>query len=407
MHGVQRVPARSTLQLVHRSPAHDGTNLAWTGRGGAPARRQGRERQNGSGMRGVTVAPGDEGTARLEDLPDPRAGVGECLVRVLEVGVDGTDREIDGGEYGDAPEGEDRLVLGHECLGRVERGCGDIAEGTLVVPTVRRGCPQRCPNCAAGEYDFCATGDYTERGIKGAHGFMADLFTERPEHLIPVPADLRAVAVLVEPLAILERTFRHIDEIQQRLVWTPRRIVLTGAGNMGIMAAFLAGLRDMEILMYSKGEQTGATASILDQVGCEYVDSDDKSLAEATAGFGAPDIVIEGTGFSPLAWDAIDVLAINGIACLLSVTPGEETVEIDSDRLNRRMVLGNRVVFGSVNAHRTDYERARDDMPRIRDRWPGALDSFITHRRSLDDFRAALDEEDPAELKTVLEVADG
>jgi glucose 1-dehydrogenase len=355
-------------------------------------------------MKAVTVLPGEAGSARLDTIDEPDAGDGKCLVRVIEVGVDGTDREIDAGEYGEAPAGEDRLVLGHECLGRVERGSGELREGTLVVPTVRRSCPQRCPNCAAGEYDFCATGDYHERGIKEAHGFMAEQFAERPEHLIPVGEDLRDVAVLIEPLAILERTFRHIDEIQARLVWKPRRMIVTGAGNMGMMAAFLAGLRGLDILVYSKGTQEGATARIMDQVGCEYVDSDEKSLAEAAESFGAPDIVIEGTGFSPLAWEAIEVLDVNGIVCLLSVTPGEEMVEIDSDALNNQMVMGNRVVFGSVNAHRNDYEGARDDLPRIRDRWAGALESFITHRRPLDDFRAALDEEDPSELKTVLEV---
>jgi glucose 1-dehydrogenase len=356
-------------------------------------------------MKAVTTVPGQEGSARLDDMPDPEAGRDECVVRVLEVGVDGTDREIAEGKYGEAPDGEERLVLGHECLGVVERGTGDLKEGALVVPTVRRACPQLCPNCAAGEYDFCATGDYRERGIAGAHGFMANRFAERPEHLIPVPAELRDVAVLVEPLAILERSWRLIDEIQQRLVWQPRRVVITGAGNMGLLAAFLAGLRGLDILIYSRGTQGGAVARIMEQVGCEYVDSEDKSLADAVTGFGKPDVVIEGTGHSPLALESMQVLAINGVACLLGVTPGENMTEVDSDQLNQQLVMGNRVAFGSVNAHRSDYEAARDRMPRIRERWEGALDSFITHRRPLDDFQAALDEDDPKELKTVLKVS--
>lgn len=357
-------------------------------------------------MKAVTTVPGEAGTARLDDVEDARPHRGECLVRVLEVGVDGTDREIAEGEYGEAPPGAERLVLGHECLGVVEQGAGSLDEGALVVPTVRRACPQLCPNCAAGEYDFCSTGDYRERGISGAHGFMAERFTERPEHLIPVPPDLRDVAVLVEPLAILERSWRLVDEIQQRLVWQPRRVIITGAGNMGLMAAFLAGLRGLDNLIYSRGTQAGAVARIMEQLGCTYVNSEDSTLADAAREFGAPDVVIEGTGHSPLALDAMQVLAINGVACLLGVTPGQHVTEVDSNRLNRQLVMGNRVVFGSVNAHLTDYEAARDRLPRIRERWPGALDSFITHRRSLDDFQAALDEDDPEELKTVLEVPD-
>jgi glucose 1-dehydrogenase len=359
-------------------------------------------------MRAVTVNPGEERSGRLDEIEEPTPSDDECLVRVLEVGVDATDREIDGGEHGQSPDGEERLVLGHEALGvverRAERGEPRLEEGTLVVPTVRRGCLQNCPNCAAGEYDFCSTGDYLERGIERAHGFMCERFTERPEHLIPVPDKLRDIGVLLEPLAILERTYRHIDEIQQRLVWRPRRVILTGAGNMGVMGAFLAGLRELDILMYSRGKQEGATADILGRLGCEYVDSEEKSLADAAEAFGKADIVIEGTGFSPLAWDAIEVLALNGIVCLLSVTGGDKQVEIESDKLNRKLVLGNRVVFGSVNAHHRDYEQAREDLSRIREAWPDALESFITHRRPLDDFRAALDEEDKAELKTVLEV---
>lgn len=359
-------------------------------------------------MHAVTVKPGQERSSRLEEVNDADPGDDECLVRVLEVGVDGTDREIDGGEHGAPPDGEQRLVLGHEALGvverRAERGEPRLEEGTLVVPTVRRACPQNCPNCAAGEYDFCSTGDYLERGIERAHGFMCERFAERPDQLIPIPDELRDIGVLLEPLAILERTYRHIDAIQQRLVWQPRRVILTGAGNMGIMGAFLAGLRGLDILMYSRGKQEGAAADILGQLGCEYVDSEEESLAEAAEAFGKPDIVIESTGFSPLAWDAIDVLALNGIVCLLSVTGGDREVEIESDRLNRKMVLGNRVVFGSVNAHHKDYEQARADLGRIREAWPGAIDGFITHRRPLDDFRAALDEADKSELKTVLEV---
>lgn len=360
-------------------------------------------------MRAVAVRAGEAETAELIEVDDPVPDRDECLVRVLEVGVDGTDREIEEGAYGEAPSGEARLIIGHECLGVVERaaaGAGDgVGEGALVVPTVRRSCPQRCRNCADGMYDFCSTGDYLERGIKQRHGYMCERFADRPVHLVPVPSDLRDVAVLLEPLAILERTYRLIQRIQERLIWEPRRAVITGAGNMGMMAVFLAGLRGLDILVYSRGRQPASVMQTLDQVGCTYVDSETRPLQDAAAEFGRADIVIEGTGHSALAWDGIEVLAVNGIACLLSVTSGDETVEIPSDRLNRKMVLGNRVAFGSVNAHRQDFERGLEDMRTIRERWDGALERFITHRRPLEQYREALHEEDSSELKTVLEVA--
>lgn len=362
------------------------------------------------GMRAVAVEAGREHTAELVELDTPSPADGEYLVRVLEVGIDGTDRDIEEGAYGDAPEGERRLIIGHECLGVIEGGTGGgegLDAGTLVVPTVRRPCPQRCPNCRAEAYDFCSTGDYLERGIKGAHGYMCEHFTERGEHLIPIPEDLRDVAVLLEPFSILERTYRLIYQVQERLVWEPERVIVTGAGNMGVIAALLGGLRGLDILVYSRGEQPDTISTTLEQIGCTYVDSERRSLQEAAEGFGRPDIVIECTGYSPLAWDGMEVLAVNGAACLLSVTPGDGEAEIPSDRLNRKMVLGNRLVLGSVNAHRRDFLRGIEDLRALRTRYPGALERFITHRRPLEAYAEALHEQDPAELKTVLELSDG
>lgn len=359
-------------------------------------------------MRAVAVTPEQADSMELVEWDDPTPAEDECLVRVLECGIDGTDREIVSGEYGEGPDGADRLIIGHECAGIVERATrtsSDLAEGMLVVPTVRRGCPQQCPNCAAGEQDFCATGDYLERGIKGAHGFMCELFTERPEHLIPVPDDLRDVAVLLEPLSILERSYRLIFEIQQRLVWDPRHVLITGAGNMGIMAAFLARLHGLEALIYSEGEQQGAAGAIMDRIGCDYADSESEPLEAVVRRLGAPDIVIEATGYSPLAWETAGILAVNGVACLLSVTQGDTKVKIPSDELNTDLVLGNRLIFGSVNAHRQDFERGVEDLREIREQWPGVLEQFITHRRPLAEYARGLAEEDPNELKTVLEVS--
>jgi glucose 1-dehydrogenase len=358
-------------------------------------------------MKGAAVKPGKEKSTRTRDLPLPAPMGGECLVRVLEVGIDATDREIDAGDYGEGPPDTDYLILGHEVLGVIEQlpqqGAGDLRKGDLVVATVRRACPQLCANCDAEEYDFCSTGDYLERGIKGAHGYLAEFFTERPEFLVRVPEGLRTGGVLLEPMSILERSFRQIYEIQSRLVWRPRRVLITGAGNMGVVAALLARLQGLDALVYSRGEQEGGAGDILRETGAGYFNSDKGSIADAVEELGgAPDIGIEGTGHSPLSWELAESLATNGIACLLGVAKGDVHTRIPSDELNTKLVLGNRTVFGSVNAHRTDFERGVDDLLSIQSRWPEVLPRFITHEYTVDEIRTALDLDDPLELKTII-----
>ena len=360
-------------------------------------------------MRAFAVTPGQSGTGRIIDMAEPEPRSGECVVRVLEVGIDATDKEIDAAEYGVAPDGSHVLVLGHEALGVVERTGTDVAdlqEGDLVVPTVRRPCPQRCLPCRNGLYDFCITGDYHERGIKQRHGFLRDRFAERSEFLVRVPPRLRAHAVLLEPISIVEKVFRQSWRIQDRVPWQPRRVVIAGAGSIGVLAAMLGRLRGLDTLLYSKGPATGAVATIVGELGVAYVDAEDEPLAQACAHFGAPDLVIEATGYSPLAWEAAQALAVNGVLCLLSVTGGDLEATIPSDRLNLDLVLGNRLVFGSVSSHRLDFEAAVDDLHTFAEQWPAALDAFIARRIPLAETRTALDEEESGILKLVATVND-
>lgn len=356
-------------------------------------------------MRAVAIRPGAPRSAHLMELPRPHPTPEQYLVQVLEVGIDGTDRELDAGEHGEAPPGEDRLVLGHEALGRIAAECsGDVycREGELVVPTVRRPCPERCLNCRNGEPDFCFTGDYLERGIKGRHGYLSDYVAVHADHLVRIPDDLRPVGVLVEPMSIVEKAFRVVWTAQQRMQWEPRRVIVTGAGGIGMLAALFGRLQGLDVLVYSLGPATGVRGEILERIGAEYVNAEARLLSDAARAFGWADIVMEATGYSPLAWEAVEALETNGAVCLLSVTGGERAVEIPSDRLNNRMVLGNRLMLGAVNAHRRDFERAVGDLERIRERWPGMLERFITRRLPMESIRDALDE--PGGLKTVIEV---
>ncbi len=358
-------------------------------------------------IRAVVITPEEEESARIEEIEVPEPEYDQCLMKVLEVGIDGTDREINAGEYGEAPRGDDFLVVGHECVGRVERAPDDgrgIREGDIVVPTVRRPCPEGCVNCRNGEIDFCLTGNFTERGIKGRHGFMREAYVEHPEFLVKVPGDLEDVAVWLEPISIIEKTFRQIDSIQSRVYWEPERMLVTGAGNMGILSALEGRLRGLDVLVYSRGPNEGVRKKIFDDACIRYQDSEEKEMDEIMEDFGPADIFVEGTGFSPLVWEGLSHLEVNGIGCLLSVTNGNETVELPSDDLNNHMVMGNRVAVGVVNASRRDFENGIESLLEIRERWPGTLERFITSRVSLDDAAEALKEKGHDDLKTVVEV---
>src|SRR4051794_10987363 len=160
-------------------------------------------------MQALVTVPGSRGSTRVADVPAPRAADDRVVIRPLEVGLCGTDREISEGLFGVAPDGEHDLVLGHELLGAVEHDGHGFARGDLVTATVRRSCGH-CAACAQGAPDSCDTGDYRERGITRLHGFASELVAEAPEHLVPVPATLGRLGVLSEPASVCERALRHV-----------------------------------------------------------------------------------------------------------------------------------------------------------------------------------------------------
>src|SRR5438270_3077904 len=204
-------------------------------------------------MRAIAVTPAKAGSAQQLELPKPRLETGMALMRVLEVGIDGTDTEINNGEYGEAPPGSYVLVIGHEALSVVEtvgEGVAGFTPGDLVVSTVRR--PDDCPNCKAGESDMCLFGRYTERGIKGAHGYMGEYYSGTPAFMVKIPSALRPFAVLLEPLSIVEKATFQAWRIQERMVWQPARAVVLGAGPIGILGTILLRLRGLEVHVYAK-----------------------------------------------------------------------------------------------------------------------------------------------------------
>jgi threonine dehydrogenase-like Zn-dependent dehydrogenase len=357
-------------------------------------------------MRAVVVTPGEQGSGRLAEVPDPHLQEGEVLVRVRDVGLDGTDIEILEGEYGQAPPGEDYLIIGHESLGQVQElpdGVEGLSPGDWVVAIVRRPDPVPCRNCAADEWDMCLNGQYTERGIKGRHGFLAEFYTEMPKYLVRVPQELSAFAVLLEPLSIVEKAVEQIKRIQSRMVWQPQRAMVLGAGTIGLLTGMVLRLEDVEVHIYNRSEQK-IKRDLTESIGANYICAEERRLDhELERDIGPVDIVVEATGFSPLAFDAMDIVGPNGVVCLTGVSGGSRTIQIPADHLNLEMVLMNKVVFGTVNANRTHFETGVRHLREIEARWPGVLSRMVTRSYPIDRFAEAL-QRSSQDIKRVVEV---
>jgi len=348
-------------------------------------------------VRALTVLPKSAGTLELSQVPEPPADEGDVQVDVLAVGVCGTDLEIISGEYGQAPPGRERLVLGHESLGRVREApeASGLRPGDLVVAIVRCPDPVPCENCAAGEWDMCRNGRYTEHGIKGLDGFMRERYRAAPDRLVSVDAGLGGRAVLLEPTSIVAKAWALVDHAAQRSAYRPRTVLVTGAGPVGLLAALLGSQRDLEVHVLDRVED-GPKPQLVRDLGGEYHSGDVTDLRLV------PDIVIECTGAAPVVLDALSRTAIDGITCLTGVsTPGRRR-SVDLGQLNRSMVLENDVVLGSVNANRSHYESAARALAAADPSW---LDRLVTRRVPLEDHQSAF-KRGSDDVKVVLQVAD-
>jgi threonine dehydrogenase-like Zn-dependent dehydrogenase len=356
-------------------------------------------------IRAVAIRPQERGLVpEMIEIPRPEPAPGEVLIAVREVGVDGTDHEVMAG-HAEPPTGSDHLIMGHESFGEVValgEGTEGPAPGTLVVATVRR--PDGCPNCRRGESDMCLWGEYTERGIKGAHGFLAELIVERPEFLVPVPPELRAVAALCEPLSICVKAIEQGWAIQRRMYWEPRTALVLGLGTIGSLAAMMLRRRGLAVHLYSRERSDAPEVRALRELGIEYVAERDVGEVRAIGrAVGRLDFTLEATGSATVAAQAMELLGPNGVLCLLSVTAGSECRELDVAALNQRLVMGNGVIYGSVNSNPGHFRRAVEEMAALEREWPGALERLITRRVPFDRFAEALEERE-RDVKVVIEV---
>ena len=338
-------------------------------------------------MKAITVHPGKADSTSLTDIPDPHVtdvadGRG-VLVKVLRVGLDGTDKEIKAGEYGAAPEGADYLVQGHESFGRViEVGPAvtEFAPGDYVVARVRRA--------GTSLYDYIDTPDmttddtYYEHGISRVHGFLTEYYVEEPRYLIRIPPALREVGVLLEPMSVGEKGILEAYEVQRRLkVWQPHRAAVLGAGTIGLLATLALRNRGLQVTTFGLDPAPYLNSDLVEALGARYISTRQTSLADAAATDGRFDLVFEATGFSPIVFDAMHTLvAKNGILVLSSVTGGNRSVEVPADQVNLDFVLGNKAMIGTVNANREHFEAGVRDMAMAEAQWPGWLGRLLTHR---------------------------
>ena len=352
----------------------------------------------GATMKAVAVRPGTPDSIHLRDVPMPSLhdvpGGRGVLVRVLRVGVDGTDKEINAAEYGMAPPGDDYLILGHESFGIVEAvadGVTELAPGDYVVASVRR--PGSSIYDAIGLQDMTTDDTYFERGINLRHGYLAEYYADSAEFMVKLPRELRSVGVLMEPTSVAEKAIGQAFEIQRRLrVWQPKRALVLGTGTLGLLASMILRLRGMDVVAMGRTPRPYVNADLLEEIGATYLSTADISIEQASAMHGPFDFILEGTGYSPLVFEAMNVLARNGVLVLVGITGGDRHVEIPSDRINQGFVLGNKVVVGSVNASRADFVSGVADLAQAELSHPGWLGKLLTHPvKGLVNYRTLLD----------------
>lgn len=332
-------------------------------------------------MQALTIIPGTKDSLQLQEIPEPEPAEGQVLVQALAVGLCGTDVEIVDAQYGEAPQGVPYLVLGHENLGRVLDAPQDsgLSAGDLVVGIVRRPDPVPCGACAAGEWDMCRNGQYTEHGIKGLHGFARGQWRSEPDALVRLDESLASVGVLLEPATIVAKAWEQIDRIGGRAFYDPKVAVVTGAGPVGLLAALLGIQRGLEVHVFDRVTD-GPKPDLVRDLGAIY--HTDTLTESGVQG----DVLLECTGVSSVVLEVITVHATDAIVCLTGVSSTGKQTPVDLGAVNRAAVLGNEVIFGSVNANRRHYDAAVEALHQADVEWLGRL---ITRRVPLAEFAKA------------------
>ncbi|GIW95500.1 MAG: glucose dehydrogenase [Pirellulaceae bacterium] len=365
-------------------------------------------------MKAIAVYPKKPNSVHLREIPRPAVedvpdGKG-VLVKVLRVGVDATDREINEGLYGNPPPGDDFLVLGHEVFGKVQAvgpGVRRIRAGDYVTATVRR--PGKSLYDQIGTYDMTSEETYYERGINLLHGFLTEYFVDHEDYIVRVPPGLQHLHVLMEPMSCAAKAVQQAYEVQRRMrVWSPQRAFVLGAGQIGLLATAILRLRGLEVYTIARRKPPTVSSKIVADLEATYVSLSETSVDELVSKVGRPDIILDATGSSQMALDAMRHLALNGVLVWTSITGGDEQVTLPGDRINLQWVLGNKLLLGSVNANREHFELGIRDLALAEAMYPGVLQQILTNPvTGLDQYEEIMRllVEDRSALKVYVEVA--
>jgi threonine dehydrogenase-like Zn-dependent dehydrogenase len=336
-------------------------------------------------MKAIAVIPGKPNSIHIREVPKPTLndipdGRG-VLVKVLQVGLDGTDRKIIASGYGSAPSGDDFLILGHESIGQVEAVGPNVTElkpGAYVVATVRR--PGSSLYDRLGMYDMTTDETYFERGINLLHGFLTEYYVDEPEYLVEVPEPLKHIGLLIEATSINVKAIAQAYEIQRRLrLWQPRSAAVLGTGPIGLLITLLLRLRGIRVVATGLSHPASLNAQLVEAIGARYINAQDLTLKKISEKQGPFDLILEATGYSPLVFEAMEVLAKNGVLVMLSITGGNLTPEVPTDRIVLDFVLGNKVAVGSVNSNREHFEMGVKELSLAELKYPGWLSQMLTH----------------------------
>ncbi len=367
-------------------------------------------------MKAVAVFPITK-EIKLIDHPEPKiVRPTDVKIKVLNVGVCGTDREIWEFKYGTPPPGCDYLITGHESFGQVVEvgpAVRMVKVGDFIVPTVRRGCPENCISCEQMRQDFCYTGHFTERGIKGAHGFMTEYVVDDEKYMNIVPPELEDVAVLLEPLTIAEKALMQVFTIQARLPWECRleqgganqachNALVLGAGPVGLLGAMTLRLLNMDVQVIAREPAPNAKAALAEAIGAHYQATSGKTTQQVTDPLGNIDLIFEATGAAKASFEFLQALGKNGIFIFTGVPAPMNDITLDAGALMRDIVLENQVVLGTVNAPKIAFENGIKDLAEFQKRWPQALSALITGYLPLERFQETVKRTDRNEIKTVL-----
>ncbi len=367
-------------------------------------------------MKAIAIVPGTAGS-RLVDRPEPSvAAPDEVKIRIIRVGICGTDREEVSGGRAQAPDGQAELVIGHEMFGQVVdvgSAVTRVKSGDFAVFTVRRGCGQ-CACCLMNRADMCQTGKYRERGIRGLDGYQTEFVVDREQYVVRVPPELEAVGVLMEPLSVVEKAIDEALRVQTvrcpDAASTPgwfheRRCLVAGLGPVGLLAAMILRLRGGEVYGLDVVDANTARPKWLAAISGHYIDGREVPADQVEKKIGGMDLILDASGIAELEFNLLDALAVNGMYVLTGIPGGDRPLQISGAELIRQLVLDNQVMLGSVNAAHGHFQMAADDLAKAHLRWGSLVASLITQRYSKDQFAELIHEHKADAIKEVVEWA--